>query len=212
MLLHVSTFKMSSSGSPLCLAKITYRFSGLSKIKLLKYKMMMWPFLPGVDTGQERPHHQQRCIYSHYANLLLRCTINILLKFLILYFNNFILLRPENLYVNLARHIELPEDDILNVETCRSMLFVIIVVWYNCAIVGQNVNNCLWKVDYHIWNSHCEVKSEQIFSLRLLQLRNLLSPYRFLNENWTQNFGFREWTALFNLKLCLKFFCFGILK
>jgi hypothetical protein len=27
----------------------------------------------------------------------------------------------------LARHNELPEDDILNVETCRSMLFVIIV-------------------------------------------------------------------------------------
>ena len=40
MLLHVSTFKMSSSGSSLCLAKITYRFSGLSKIKLLKYKMI----------------------------------------------------------------------------------------------------------------------------------------------------------------------------
>ena len=39
-LLHVSTFKMSSSGSSLCLAKITYRFSGLSKIKLLKYKMI----------------------------------------------------------------------------------------------------------------------------------------------------------------------------
>ena len=40
ILLHVSTFKMSSSGSSLCLDKITYRFSGLSKIKLLKYKMM----------------------------------------------------------------------------------------------------------------------------------------------------------------------------
>ena len=38
MLLHVSTFKMSSSGSSLCLAKTTYRFCGLSKIKLLKYK------------------------------------------------------------------------------------------------------------------------------------------------------------------------------
>ena len=38
MLLHVSTFKMPSSGSLLCLAKITYRFSGLAKIKLLKYK------------------------------------------------------------------------------------------------------------------------------------------------------------------------------
>ena len=32
-----------------------------------------------------------------------------------------------DLYVILARHNELPEDDILNVETCRSMLFVIIV-------------------------------------------------------------------------------------
>ena len=30
MLLHVSTFKMSSSGSALCLAKITYKISGLS--------------------------------------------------------------------------------------------------------------------------------------------------------------------------------------
>ena len=72
----------------MCLAKITYRFYGPSKIKLL---------------------------------------INILLQFIILYFNNFILLRPENLYVILVRHNELPEDDILNVETCRSMLFVIIV-------------------------------------------------------------------------------------
>ena len=40
MLLHVSTFKMSSSGSSLCLAKITYRFLGLGKTKLLKYKMV----------------------------------------------------------------------------------------------------------------------------------------------------------------------------
>ena len=45
-----------------------------------------------------------------------------------LYFNNFILPRPENLHVNLTRRKELPEDDILNVETCRSMLFVIIVL------------------------------------------------------------------------------------
>ena len=62
-----------------------------------------------------------------YANLLLRCTINILLKFIILYFNNFILLRPENLCVILVKQNELPEDDVLNVGTCRSMLFVIIV-------------------------------------------------------------------------------------
>ena len=47
--------------------------------------------------------------------------------FIILGFNNFILLRPENLYVILARLNDLPEDDILNVESCRSMLFVIIV-------------------------------------------------------------------------------------
>ena len=40
MLLHVSTFKMSSSGSSLCLTKITYRYLGLGKIKLLKYKMI----------------------------------------------------------------------------------------------------------------------------------------------------------------------------
>ena len=67
------------------------------------------------------------CIYSHYANPLPRCSINVLLKFIILYFNNFILLRPENLYIILARHNELPEDNILKVETCSSMLFVIIV-------------------------------------------------------------------------------------
>ena len=65
--------------------------------------------------------------YTATANFSLRCTVNILLKFIILYFNNFILQRPENLYVILARHNKLPEDDILNAETCRSMLFVIIV-------------------------------------------------------------------------------------
>ena len=70
--------------------------------------------------------------------LIVLCTINTLLKFIILHFKNFIFLRPENLYVILARHNELPEDDILNVETCRSMLFVIIV--YDCSIVGQIVN------------------------------------------------------------------------
>ena len=40
MLLHVSTFKMSSSGSSLCLTEITHRFSGLGKIKMLKYRMI----------------------------------------------------------------------------------------------------------------------------------------------------------------------------
>ena len=62
-----------------------------------------------------------------YANLLLCCTINVLLKFIILHFNNFILLRPENLYVVLSRQNELPEDGIFIVETRRSTLFVIIV-------------------------------------------------------------------------------------
>ena len=55
--------------------------------------------------------------------------INNLLKFIILYFNNFILPRTRYLCVTLVRHNELPEDDILNVETCRSMLFVIIVFY-----------------------------------------------------------------------------------
>ena len=40
MLLSVSTFKMSSSGSSVCLTKITYRYLGLGKIKLLKYEMI----------------------------------------------------------------------------------------------------------------------------------------------------------------------------
>ena len=105
MLLHVSTFKMSSSGSSLCLTKITYRFLGL-------------------DTGQARPQHQQSL---HYAKILSRCKINILLKFIILYFKNFVLPRPRNLNVILVRRNEFPEDDILNVETCRNMLFIIIV-------------------------------------------------------------------------------------
>ena len=81
-----------------------------------------------VETPGRHGHNISNvCIYSHYANLLSRCTINILLKFIILYFNDFILLRPGYLYVILVRHNELPEDDTLNVETCRSMLFVIIV-------------------------------------------------------------------------------------
>ena len=88
MLLHVSTFKISSSGNSLCLAKIKYRFLGTGKIKLLKYKLLI---------------------------------------FINLYFNNFTSQRPKNLYVILARHNEFPEDDILNVESCRSMLFVIVV-------------------------------------------------------------------------------------
>ena len=102
MLLHVSTFKMSSSGSSLCLAKFTYRFSGLSKIKFLKYQYNGIP-------GRHGHNISSACIYSLYANLLVCFTINIL------YFNKFILLRSENLYIILARHDEIPEDDILNV-------------------------------------------------------------------------------------------------
>ena len=40
MPLHDSTFKMSSSVISLHLVKITYRFHGLFKIKLLKHKMI----------------------------------------------------------------------------------------------------------------------------------------------------------------------------
>ena len=40
MLLHVSTFKMSSSGNSLCFAKVTYRYHSLGKIKLLKYNII----------------------------------------------------------------------------------------------------------------------------------------------------------------------------
>ena len=136
MLLHVSTFKMSSSGSSLCLTKITCRYLGLGKIKLLKYKVINFNKMLIVQRDkrfaqreymqvsarcQQTPgrhgHISSACTYSHYANLLSRCTINILLKFIILYFNNVILLRPRYLYVILVRHNELPEDDILNVET-----------------------------------------------------------------------------------------------
>ena len=88
------------------------------------------------------------CIYSHYANLLLRCSINILLKFVILYFNIFILLRPENLYVILAMHIELSEEDILNVETCKSILFVIILFDITVHLLVKIVNfssRCVYK-------------------------------------------------------------------
>ena len=64
---------------------------------------------------------------SHCAGLLLRCAVGNLLRFIVLYFNSFILLEPEDLYVVLVKHSGLPEDDVLNVETCRSMLFIIVV-------------------------------------------------------------------------------------
>ena len=83
--------------------------------------------------------HQQRLHIQPLRKTFITL-YNILLKFIILYFNNFILLRPENLYVILARHNELPEDDILNVETCTSMLFVIIMFDVIVQTVGQIVN------------------------------------------------------------------------
>ena len=52
-------------------------------------------------------------------------------------FNNLILPRPSYLYVILVKHNEFPDDDILNVETCSSMLFVTAFYilcsrWSNC--------------------------------------------------------------------------------
>ena len=84
-----------------------------------------------------------------YANLLSRCTINILLKFIILYFNNFILPRPRYLYVILVRHNELPEDYILNVETCRSMLFE--------TIKSSCITVTLYAISTYINCNKCEV-------------------------------------------------------
>ena len=106
------------------------------------------------------------CIYSHYANLLLRCTINILLKFIVLYFNNFILLRPEILYVILARHNELPEDDILNVETCTSMLFVIIVfdIIVQSLVKSKQIRNIYFRIPLEPKVLRCSKKQKQIWN------------------------------------------------
>ena len=73
------------------------------------------------------PHHQQRLHVQPLSKPFFTLHNQHFIGFIILYFNNFILPTPKNLYVILARRNELPEDDILNVETCRSMLFVIIV-------------------------------------------------------------------------------------
>ena len=43
--------------------------------------------------------------------------------------------------VILARHNEVPEDDILNVETCSSMLFVIVVFYIIVQSLVKTVNN-----------------------------------------------------------------------
>ena len=78
------------------------------------------------QTAVQIEQTQKMYASGHYAKLSSRCTINILLKFIILYYKNFILPRPKILYVILTRRNDLPEDDILNVETYRSTLFVII--------------------------------------------------------------------------------------
>ena len=63
MLLHVSAFQISSSGSSLCLAKSTYRFSGLSKRKLLKYRVfqeeceILLESVPYVKLYRYNPKH-----------------------------------------------------------------------------------------------------------------------------------------------------------
>ena len=93
---------------------------GFAVLMYMQALLMLWSCRHGHNI-------RNAWIYSRYTNLLSRCTINILLKFIILYFNNFILPRPKNLYVILPTHNDLPEDDILSVETCRSMLLVIIV-------------------------------------------------------------------------------------
>ena len=74
-------------------------FSGLSKIKLLKYKMINFNKMLIVQRNK-RFAVIAACLYSHYANLLLRSKIYILLRFIVLYFNNFVLLRPKKSICN----------------------------------------------------------------------------------------------------------------
>ena len=144
--------KCHHQGARCALLKLHTEFSGLSKVKLLKYKIlnvnkmfivqrdkrfaywlyMTYPCLPGVDTEQARPfitpYNQHLIEVYHFTQ----------------YFNNFTLLGPENLCVILARHNKLPEDDILNVETCRSMLFVIIMF----DIIVQSLDKIVKKTSY----------------------------------------------------------------
>ena len=106
-------------------------------------------------------------IHNTYIYILLRCTINGLLNFIVLYFNNFILLRPENLYVILARHNELPEDDSSNVETCRIVLFIIVVFvitgnrWSNSYIQNE-------KYFCHFGRNYCLLRQCHTFPFSFL--------------------------------------------
>ena len=73
--------------------------------------LKLWPYqLCACRTHTATTSTAYTAYTATTKNLLLRCTINIL------YFNNFIFLRPDNLNVILARQNELPEDDILNMK------------------------------------------------------------------------------------------------
>ena len=80
-----------------------------------------------IDTGQVWPQRQQRLHMQPLRKTFITLYNQHFIEVIIYILKTLLLLRPENLYVILASHNELPEDDILNVETCRSMLFVITV-------------------------------------------------------------------------------------
>jgi hypothetical protein len=93
-------------------SSLPYSQAPTSKIKSLKYKMMNFNKMLIVqrnersgfywlDTGQARQHHQQRLhVQPPRKTFYYAVQSNILLKFIVLYFNSFILLRREkNLYV-----------------------------------------------------------------------------------------------------------------
>ena len=91
--------------------------------------------------GCGRPQHQQRLHIQPLRKPFITMHNQHFIEVYHFNFNNFILIRERNLYVILARRNEPPEDGILNVETCRGMLFVIIVFDIIVQIVGQIVNN-----------------------------------------------------------------------
>ena len=80
MLLYVSTFKMSSSGSSLCLAEITYRYVGLGKIKLLKYKMIKFNKMLLVQRDYVFRHLKCHPQEAHCALLKLHTDMLVLVK------------------------------------------------------------------------------------------------------------------------------------
>ena len=80
--------KCHPQGAHCALLKLHTDFFGLSKIRLLKYKMI---------------NFNKMLIYSVIKGLRSGCTINILLKFIVLYFNNLILLRPKKSVCNFSK-------------------------------------------------------------------------------------------------------------